>query len=145
MSETFVEDLFKALLEFAKEMLAEVGQFHPFGATVDLQGNVVYAPFRRDSQIPSPEEIVSILTRTFQEQAEAGEVRACGICMDVLILPPGEEQRRDAIGLKMEEENGEAVDIYVPYRKKGAGGIDYEEPIATPRSPEIFIPRERIH
>lgn len=143
-SEAPVEALYKALLEFAQEMLSEVGRFHPFGASVDHGGQMTFAPFRRDGQVPPPEEMVRILTARFREQAAAGEIQACGLCMDVLILPPGEEERRDAICLQMEEEDGEAVDIFVAYRKT-TSGVQYDPPFPRHRSPEIFLPRERVN
>jgi hypothetical protein len=145
MPESLVESLYQALLSFAKDRLARDGEFPPFGAALDREGRMVSPAIRYSGPIPQPEELVKLLNDGFRSQAEAGEIQVCGVCMDVLILPPGEDERRDAICLEMEDEGGEAVDIYVPYRKSPSGEVQYDEAFATPRAPEIFIPRETVH
>jgi hypothetical protein len=145
MPQALVESLYKALLSFAKDRLARDGEFPPFGAALDQEGRMVSPAIHYSGEVPLPEELVKLLNQSFREQAEAGEIQACGVCMDVLILPPGEDERRDAICLEMEDATGDAVDIYVPYRKRPSGEVQYDEAFATPRTPEIFVPPETVH
>jgi hypothetical protein len=81
--------------------------------------------------------LLDLLTETFKKQAARGELRAAGICYDVLTVPPGEHQKRDAICCGLEHFSEETVDVFVPY-VKAADGVHYGEMFAVKRTMQFF-------
>ena len=54
-------------------------------------------------------------------------------------FPPGETEKTDAICLGLEHQNGEAVDVCVPYKKEGLGKIAYGKLFAAKRTKGFFV------
>jgi len=87
---------------------------------------------------PTSQPLLDLLTETFKKQAVKGELRAAGICYDVLTVPPGEDQKRDAICCGLEHYSGETVDVFVPYVKATASDVQYGEVFAAKRAAQFF-------
>lgn len=78
------------------------------------------------------------IIETFKQQAKKGELRAAGICYDVLTVPPGKHQKRDAICCCLEHYSGETVDVFVPYVNAAGGDNQYGETFAAKRAGKFF-------
>jgi hypothetical protein len=139
MAHPELDELFNILLPFAKQMLLEYGEFYPFGAVMSSSGEtrMVGAKMEGDDHPPS-ESLIDLLTDAFKEQAARRELRAAGICYDVLTVPPGEDQKRDAICCGLEHYTGEWVDVFLPYLKTEDGNIQYGEVFAAQRMAQFF-------
>lgn len=139
MAHPELDALFDTLLTFAKTMLREYGEFYPFGAVMTSGGEIrqVGAKMEGDDHPPS-QPLIDLLTESFKKQAKKGGLRAAGICYDVLTVPPGEVQKRDAICCGLEHYSGETVDVFVPYVKKAGGEIEYGEIFAAKRTGSFF-------
>ena len=74
---------------------------------------------------------MELLTETFQKEAAKGKLRAAGMCYDVLTVPPGKNQKQDAICCALEHCLGEAVDVFEPYVRKEDGNFQYGEILLT--------------
>ena len=131
--------LFKTLLPFVQTMLREHGEFYPFGAVMTSSGEIqqVGAKMEDDDHPPS-QPCIDLLTEAFKKQAKKGELRAAGICYDVLTVPPGEVEKRDAVCCCLEHYSGETVDVFVPYTRTADGGIEYGEIFAAKRIGQFF-------
>jgi hypothetical protein len=138
MAHPDLDELFNILLPFAKTMLLEHGEFYPFGASMASSGEtrMVGAKIEDDDHPPS-ESLIDLLTETFKGQATRGELRAAGICYDVLTIPPGQDQKQDAICCGLEHYSGEDVDVFVPY-VKAADGVQYGDMFAAKRIAQFF-------
>lgn len=121
------DELFEALLGFAEQMLDEHGAFLPFAAAVDNEGELGHVPV--DSAVagnePSPDDLIELLTGTLRLNAEQRTIRAGGMCMDVLAIPPGEDEQTDAVHIHMEHEDGEAYDVFAPYSINEEGDLEF--------------------
>jgi hypothetical protein len=73
----------------------------------------------------------------FRLRAATAAIRACGICFDVFV-ENCDVKKTDAIQCRLEQENGEAVNVFVPYSKKLFGRIQYGEVFATAGERDIF-------
>ena len=87
--------------------------------------------------------MLDLLIETFQKEAAKGKLRAAGICYEVLTVPPGKDQKQDAICCGLEHCLGEAVDVFTPYVRTGDGNFRYDEIFAAKRTPQFFcnLPR----
>ena len=107
--------LLNELLPFAKQMLDKHDEFYPFGGYVDAGGGIGHIGAWTGSEHPPSQEVLDASVRGLRAMAERGEIRASAIVVDVLTVPPGESEKRDAISVRLEHENGEAVVVFVPY------------------------------
>ncbi|MCU1332690.1 MAG: hypothetical protein JWM08_1682 [Candidatus Angelobacter sp.] len=144
MAHPELDALFNTLLPFAQKMLQKYGEFLPFGAIMSSSGEIrdVGASIEGDDY-PTSQPLLDLLTETFKTQAAKGELRAAGICYDVLTVPPGEDQKRDAICCGLEHYSGETADVFVPYVKARDGDVQYGKFFSVKRTAQFFsqLPR----
>jgi hypothetical protein len=138
MAHPELDALFHTLLPFAQTMLREHGEFYPFGAIMTSSGDIqqIGAKIEGDDH-PRSQPLIDLLTEAFQEQAKNGQLRAAGICCDVLTVPPGEHQKRNAVCCCLEHCSGETVNVFVPY-VKADGNIQYGGIFAAKRTAQFF-------
>lgn len=80
-----------------------------------------------------------MLIRDFQLRAAKGEIRAAGICCDVRVAIPEYPEKIDAVQFAIEHQNGEAIDVFLPYDLDSSGEVNYGELFATARDREFFV------
>lgn len=138
MAHPELDALFNTLLPFAQTMLRENGDFYPFGAIMTSSGEIRHVRAKiEDDDHPASQPLIDLLTGTFKKQATKGELRAAGICYGVLTVPPGEDQKRDAVCCCLEHYS-ETVSVFVPYVKAANGYIQYGEIFAAKRTGQFF-------
>jgi hypothetical protein len=138
MAHADLEELLNALLPFAQEMLAKHGEFYPFGASIDAAGEITAQAAELGEENPDSHEVIDMLIAGMRAEAQRGEIRAAGICYDSRVVPPGKTEKTDAIACRLEHENGEAVQTFVPYRKGLLGRYKYDDLIASEGERAIF-------
>ena len=137
-SQPDLEYLLNALVEFARMMLDEKGEFFPFGASLKDDGLIHSEPIELASERPSVHEVLDALVAAFRDHAQDHTVRAVGICTDAHILLPDGVRESDAISVQLEHRNGDAVMIFVPYDKPLMGAVRYEPVFAAEGERIIF-------
>jgi hypothetical protein len=130
------DTLLETLMPFAEQMLNKHGEFYPFGAAVNAQGEVVSVSPEEETEMPASEEVIQSLTRRLDTEARAGNARATGICYNGRIVQEGKEI--DAIICTLEHESGEASKTYVPYKKGLFGKYKLGDISASQAEPQIF-------
>ena len=131
MASAQAQELFNAALEFAKQMLSEHKGFHPFAVSMDPNGKVAIVAGDIGSEHPSPTDLTTFLQSALRDQAKAGTIQAAGVCLDVRVTPPGSKDKSDAICVRVATVKGEAIEVYVPYRKPLIGSHKYGDTFAT--------------
>lgn len=142
MSHPDLDKILGFLLPFAQKTLRERGDFHPFGATVDGEEDLVLAmaDVDEDSEEIDAQEMIDVLVEGFRVRARAGDLRASGICMDVRITMPETGESKDAICIRLEHEVGESLDVILPYAVDEDGVIDYDEMFSMEGEQQVFDP-----
>ena len=139
MAHEDLNQLMNELLPFAKQMLAENGEFIPFGGYVDVNGRITHVGGRTGEEQPPSQEVIDVINAGMRERAERREIRASGLCADVLAIPPGETQKRDAVSVRLEHTNGESVVVFVPYlRCPDRGEYEYGKLFAARGPQDVF-------
>ena len=134
-----LEELLNFLIPFAQEMLAKNGEFYPFGAAIDAQGEVAAQAADTGEEQPDSNDVIAMLVAGMREEAKRGEIRAAGICYDARVVPPGKTEKTDAIACRLEHSSGEAFVTFVPYRKGFMGRYKYDDLFASEGDQAIFV------
>jgi hypothetical protein len=119
-------------------MLKKHGEFFPFAASMSPDGVIAAVGGYDGDEHPRSQDVINLLTEAFREQAAAGQIKAGGICFDARVVPPGQVEKSDAICSRLEHEDGEAIEVYLPYRKGLLGRLKYGEIFASQGTPQIF-------
>jgi hypothetical protein len=128
--------LLELLMPFAEQMLAQNGEFFPFGASVNREGEVSACATYDGTETPASEEVIAMLVQGFRDEARNGKTRATGICYDGRIVQEGKTV--DAVIVSLEHVSGSATKTCVPYTKGIFGKYRFGELIAGVDEPKIF-------
>lgn len=133
------DQLLNALLPFAQQMLAKRGEFHPFGAAMTVDGEIVMAASYDGTEHPSPDQTIGLLVAGFRSDASKGKIRAAGLCVNASLRAFDSKKRLDAIQVSLDHLAGEPLDLYLPYKRRFLGKYSYGEIKANVGSLSIFL------
>ena len=110
------QKLFDSALPFAKNMLAENGEFFPYGEVMMQNNEIVSigAQIEDDDQ-PSSSELITLLKSSFIKAGKAKEYKATAIIYDAVVKLPSSNKKSDAIAVDLDHEKGYSVIVFVPY------------------------------
>ena len=141
-----LHELLTYCMDFGAVMLKDAGEFYPFGATLNSDGNVAAVAGFDGEDYPAPQDIYRLLADSFVSSAANGSITAAALAINVNIPSEYNPPSRDGIRVLIESE-GFARLIYVPYTIKAPGlfrrsyTVSLLEPIPVEVEPELF-PRE---
>ncbi len=116
---------------FAEYMLLAHGEFIPFGVSMSPEGTISQVAGDLGTERPTSSEIVERLQASFSQSAELGSIRAAGVCLDMYVVPPGQQDKTDAICVRLAHVSSETVEVFVPYARDSLGIIQLSQPFAT--------------
>lgn len=111
-----VEALMNEWIVFAKRMLNEHGEFHPYGAAMKFDGEIVYIAGDTDDEMPPSQELIELLTSGFQQAAAKREYKATALFYDVRIMMPNSTEKTDAIAVALDHADAYSVIVFHPYK-----------------------------
>ena len=133
------EALMNEALPFAQRMLAEHGEFHPYGLVMKSNGEIAYVGAYDGRELPPSQNLIDLLEAGFQREAAAGEYKATALVCDVLVIPPGGDMKRDAISVALDHRCDDySVIVYFPYLRT-AGVVTLRDPFAHEGQRKIFL------
>ncbi len=112
-----LDALLNHLLQHALERLEEEGDFHPFAAAIDTDGELRMVGMEPETEEPTPQEIVDQLVASLAAAAGRGEIRASAICANVTL--PSDAGEAEAALVQLEHLEDDPVDIALPYERHG--------------------------
>jgi len=132
-----IEALLNFLLPFAEEQLTKNGEFFPYAAVVEADGDLAAVSTDPGEEDPDVGDLLLSLRAHLAEQAAGGSIRASGIAADVTLTDPDSGEVTDAVQVELDHAEGDAVDIYVPYESAG-DGVKFGELVAAHGREPIF-------
>lgn len=140
MAHADLDKILGFILPFAQKTLEEHGEFHPFGATIDGESDLVLAmaDVDEDAEQVDAEEMIDVLVEGFRVRARSGDLRAGAVCMDVQIKMPDTGESSDAICVRLEHQIGDAMDVILPYTVDEDGSVEYAEAFGMPGERQVF-------
>lgn len=139
-----LHDLLQYCMDFGKMMLEDAGEFHPFGAAIRVDGELVAFGGYDGNEHPDPEDIYQLLVDALAADARAGGALAIAIAANVNIPAGYKSPSPEGLRVQLETESYSRF-IYVPYTlaKKGLFKrttiANYGEPISVDGPPQAFI------
>jgi len=137
MAREDLDNLLSACIPFAKQMLEKHGEFFPFGATMSPTGEISLSAGYDDRPGIGAQEIAKLNLDGFR--AQSSEYKAVALCVDVRVDAPDGSGKTDAIRVTLEERGGEAVNVFMPYRKRMLRGITYGEIFGSVADHSVFV------
>jgi hypothetical protein len=139
MANEEIQRLLDYCLAFAKESLKSHGELPPFGAVMRRGGALVPVLPKADENTPiSGPAAAEVLTTGLRRLASEQQATVLALCWDGFVSIEGAPTKTDAIVVGLEHENGEALDVFVPYRKRRFLGYTFGEMIAQERVRSFF-------
>jgi len=139
MAREDLDNLLSTCIPFAQQMLAKHGTFFPFGCTMSPAGEINLAAGYDDKPGVNAQEIIDLMLEGFRAGARSGDYKAVALCVDVRVDAPDGSGKTDAIRVTLEENGGEAINVFMPYRKRMLRGIAYGEIFASAGDHSVFI------
>jgi hypothetical protein len=134
-----LDNLLSACIPFAQQMLAKHGTFFPFGCTMSPTQEISLAAGYDDKPGIDAQEIADLTLEGFRAGARSGEYKAIALCVNVRVDAPDGSGKTDAIRVTLEENGGEALNVFMPYRKRMLRGIGYGEIFASAADHTVFV------
>ena len=75
--------------------------------------------------------------------AKSRAIRATALCVDLRVVPPGEQNKSDAVEIQMEHMDGAALNVFLPYGKDSSGAFQYGTLFAVKAEPRVFAKQFR--
>lgn len=135
--------MYTCCVDFAKQMLADAGDFYPFGATLSPEGQMARAGAHNGDDHPPPLQLYDILAGAFAEGGKSGKFSAVALAANVNIPAQYSPSSPDGIRVHLECA-GNARFIYVPYTLEKTGFFKRKkklvlgEPFAVAMVPTFF-------
>jgi hypothetical protein len=112
------EQLMNAVLPFAEQMLRNHGEFFPFGGTMSKGGVIENHGAWTGSEHPPSLEVIEALHNAYVSGAKKGAYIATALVYDVRVIPPGQNEKTDAIAVDISHRDGISQTVIYPYRLK---------------------------
>lgn len=116
---------------FAEDMLLAYGEFIPFGVLMRPDGTIAQVAGDLGVERSVSAEMVELLLASFSQSARLGVIRAACICMEMSVVPPGQEDKTDAICTRLAHVSGKTVEVFVPHSRDARGALQLGQPFAT--------------
>ncbi len=130
-----LEELLNHCLRFAKQMIEQNGEFHPFGAVIVSEGTLTAVGAHMGEENPNGAEVYTFLQNAMISQFRRKEIIASAIAADVNVPSQYKSPFPDAIRVHLEC-TGYSRFMYLPY-KISKGKADYAEFIPVDVPPVI--------
>jgi len=131
-----MDELLNACLPFARQMLEQHGEFHPFGATITSEGQLGLEGADPGEEFPAGQDLVQFLVSALKTRAAQNAIKATAICANVTMKRPAGD--RDAVPVAIEHRDAQPIVVFMPYRKKRLRGYDFDELSAAEGVSTIF-------
>jgi hypothetical protein len=136
-------------IDFSRTMLEKAGEFYPFGATLNANGQVGAQGGWNGEEHPNPREIYKLLADAFASMATSGEITGAALAANVDVPVEYVAPTRDALRVHLEAD-GYSRFIYVPYKLQMRGvlrkkrEVEFFEPIPVEISSTFFRDRPDV-
>jgi len=133
------EKLMNAVLPLAERMLSQFGEFYPYGGYMKPDGEITNVGAEdEDTEHPKSRDLLYVLRDSSSEMAAIGGCKATAIVFDVRVVPPGTDEKSDAVQVCLEHADGYSAEIFLPYQIDQDGRVTYGTMFAQEGKHDIF-------
>jgi hypothetical protein len=137
-SDADCDELLNFVMPFAEQMLGRHGEFHPFGAAMRTDGQIVpvtgsTSRWRR----PSAAELTRKIKDALVAGARSGEYRATAVAYDMRVTLPSDGRQSDAVAVAVDHHDGYSAIVVFPYVLNGPE-VTMDDPIGYQGEANVF-------
>ena len=129
--------LLDAAVPFAEKMLAQYGEFFPYGGALNAKSEYSEIGAYDGNEHPASKDVIDLLKRGFVQGAKSGKYRATALIYDVKVRLPNSQDKSDAIAVALDHKDNYSVVVYLPYKLKD-GKLVYGQTYAEKGKADIF-------
>lgn len=133
------DQLVAAAVDAAVKLIEQFGSFLPFAETLNNRGEMELVGVAPESDSQDVSDMAEVLVTSLRNRAALNLVVASVVAVDVRIANQEAQESTDAIFLSIEDRNGPARSLYIPYRVEAGAfvvnGMRHEESAA----PRVFV------
>ena len=126
------------VLPFAQQMLERHGEFIPYGGAMKPNGEIVSVAGYDGDEFPPSQDIIDLLKDAFRAAGRSGEYKATAIVFDVRVIPPGSEEKTDAVAVALDHKESYSVVVLFPYLLNN-GAVEFGQVFAEAGENDIFV------
>lgn len=134
MLQRHLQDTYEYLFDVALTALNQGGSFAPFGAGIRKTGEQIHANVDLPTESSTPTDHISGLISFFRSDDAQNGLMAAGLVFD----GRARVDNAQALCFHIEAANGSAVEVIVPYARRDAAEIAFDQPQISAVQPEIF-------
>jgi hypothetical protein len=134
------ERLVSLVVSFARHMLQESGGFHPFGAAMANDGELLSVPLPDETDDISNADILRLLKNLCIKGAREGKYKATALTCHITLTSPDSDEASDAVSVSLDHRDGWSVILTITY-KSNDGLIVFDEALIEDGIGDIFSPR----
>jgi hypothetical protein len=123
------EELLNIVLPMATKLLAVHKEFYPFGASMKPSGEITQTMGYDGREHPPSQPLIDLLRDGFAADAKARAIIASAIVYDVRTIPPGSNEKVDAVAIELDHWDNYSVVVLFPYTLE-ADAVNLKEPFA---------------
>ena len=132
------EKLMNEMLPLAEKMLAEFGEFIPYGGYMKDNGDIVHVGAKKpETDRPKSNDLIEMLKSSFRNLADSDQCKATAIVFDVVIPLPDQDRKSDAIQICLDHVANYSAEVFLPYELIDAR-VGYREMFAQEGKYELF-------
>lgn len=136
VAQSDIDRMLAAAIDLAKQHLATSSEFAPFAIVAGIDGRLHAADFDLTSLGKHPGTDVIADATTSHLRALAPNVRGTALTVNTHL----NEQKTDAVEVRLEHCDGSAVLVFLPYKRPRFGGsIDFADLMVFSAKPSIWI------
>ena len=130
--------LVESIILQAKYFLNDAGEFFPFGTSIDINGNISPIGTYSGNEHPKPIEVLKELEQGMQQMIGKRQYTGVAIGIDVRTVPPGGQEKVDAIEIRVDHKREGSTNYYLPYEKLDNGTFIFYEMFSNKGTLNIF-------
>jgi hypothetical protein len=112
-----------------KLLLDQDGEFYPFGATINNEGELIHNAHDSGDEFPLSRTKINDLKKYFTKAIDDKNIKAYAIAFDCLVRKDSESDKTDAIAIECySRENGQRTIYYYPYKRLAADKLGFGKP-----------------
>ncbi len=110
-------------------LLKQDGEFYPFGAAIDNQGELKNIRHHNGDEFPLSQTKINELKKYFENEIRDKNIRANAITFDCLTKKDSTSEKTDAIAIECySRTNEQRTTYYYPYKRVTVDTLDFREP-----------------
>lgn len=143
MARDDINAILNQVLPFAQQCLQRDGEFFPFAARMDENGDIIAIAANEtegEGEEPSAQDVIDMLTQMLVEAGgEEHPPRAMAICFEATVSHEQNPTPHEAICVQIEDVDGEALLVSLPYTRSEDGSVSCGELAASPTELRFFV------